>query len=258
MCSSDSNRKRVTPKLVHINGSPVLQPKSNHVLSPDKRNNSVKKITSPKSPTLKPSPILKPFPILKPSPIPIVPNGSTTNTNNVTKTKASKIMSPPISPKLKSPRPPAVKRGNNNSNNHHHPNDYELSSSTDQKVNSPRCRSKIRISSSPSVKKPKRNDSTNGAVQADRVAAVRSEEVGVTKEERKMRIAHYGRITKTKLASSSQHESKTIKPELSAVQPLVISTSASTALEEKRCSFITANSGMYRNSSNFIGKELSN
>ncbi|XP_031256067.1 uncharacterized protein LOC116114052 [Pistacia vera] len=198
MRSSNSKPQRATPKIAPINGRPVLQPKSNQVPSLERRN-SLKKITSPKSPTLPPLPL-----------------PTTAANNNVKTTKSS--MSPPISPKLKSPRPPAVKRGNEAN---------ELNSSA-EKVMIPRCATKLVNS----VKKTK--SSTNGVgvalpsydssliVEAPgSIAAARRKQVAIMQEQRKMKTAHYGRTKSSK--------------------SYFVAT-ASIGREEKRCSFITPNS----------------
>lgn len=175
MCSSKCKPQKGTPKIVQINGRPVLQPKSNQVPSLERRN-SIKKITSPKSPTLPPLPLP-------------LPTSATSNYNVKTSTKSS-IMSPPISPKLKSPRPPAVKRGNE-------------------------AIVQEQVEASFLVEAP-----------AGSIAAARREQVAIMQEERKMKIAHYGRTKSSKKYSS-------------------IAT-ASIGREKKRCSFITPNSGMYK------------
>ncbi|XP_044495868.1 probable GMP synthase [glutamine-hydrolyzing] isoform X2 [Mangifera indica] len=171
MCSSKCKPQKGTPKIVQINGRPVLQPKSNQVPSLERRN-SIKKITSPKSPTLPPLPLP-------------LPTSATSNYNVKTSTKSS-IMSPPISPKLKSPRPPAVKRGNE-------------------------AIVQEQVEASFLVEAP-----------AGSIAAARREQVAIMQEERKMKIAHYGRTKSSKKYSS-------------------IAT-ASIGREKKRCSFITPNS----------------
>ncbi|WJX67256.1 DNA-3-methyladenine glycosylase I [Trifolium repens] len=97
MCSSKAKvtigiESSTTPShhVARINGRPVLQPTCNHVVPNLERRNSIKKLT-PKS--------------LSPLPLPI-PNKTSTTTTSLT---------PPISPKPKSPtRPLAIKRVNDN------------------------------------------------------------------------------------------------------------------------------------------------
>ncbi|GAU51111.1 hypothetical protein TSUD_272970 [Trifolium subterraneum] len=94
MCSSKAKvtvgiESSTTPShhVARINGRPVLQPTCNHVVPNLERRNSIKKLT-PKS--------LSPLPL---------PNKTSTTTS----------LTPPISPKPKSPtRPLAIKRGNDN------------------------------------------------------------------------------------------------------------------------------------------------
>lgn len=167
---------------------------------------SLKK-TSPKSPT--PPPLALPI------------------QNETCKTKPSTV-SPPASPKLPSPRPPAIKRGKD-------PN-YDLNSSA-EKVLTPRCM----IKSASSIKKSKNSSGSGGsAVVAETlkntssliieapgsIAAARREQVAIMQEQRKMRIAHYGRTKSTKLEGK--------------VTPVLDS---SVGREQKRCSYITPNAG---------------
>lgn len=142
------------------------------------------------------------------------------------KTKPSTV-SPPVSPKLPSPRPPAIKRGKD-------PN-YDLNSSA-EKVLTPRCM----IKSASSIKKSKNSSGSGGAaVVAETlkntssliieapgsIAAARREQVAIMQEQRKMRIAHYGRTKSAKLEGK--------------VTPVLDS---SVSREQKRCSYITPNS----------------
>ncbi|KAH7569740.1 hypothetical protein ACOSP7_013415 [Xanthoceras sorbifolium] len=224
MCSSKSNKPNMTtPKIAQINGRPVLQPTSNQVPNLERRN-SLKKTTSPKSPTLKHAPLP-------------LPTSTTNTTSNVKTNKSYSLLSPPISPKLKSPRPPAVKRGND-------PN--ELNSSA-EKVMTPRCTTTKLVNS---VKKPKSTTTTNGgagvgaavvlpsydttALIVDApgtIAAARREQVANLQEQRKMRIAHYGRT------KSAKFEGKVNGLDSSVTGVVVV-----VAGKEKRCSFITPNS----------------
>ncbi|EXB83232.1 Putative Glutamine amidotransferase [Morus notabilis] len=206
MCSSKPKTllgtNTITSAEPKINGRPVLQPTCNRVSSLERRM-SLKK-TTPKSPT---SPPLA---------LPIQ--------NGACKTKPS-TLSPPVSPKLPSPRPPAIKRGKD-------PN-YELNSSA-EKVLTPRCI----IKSTSSIKKSKKcggagvvaetlKNSSSLIVEAPgSIAAARREQVAIMQEQRKIRIAHYGRT------KSAKFEGKVVAPMLDS----------SVGKEQKRCSYITPNS----------------
>lgn len=206
MCTSNSklhaNSVDMTATVSHINGRPVLQPTCNQVPLLERRN-SLKKTPS-KSPI---SPSLKPL---------VQPMTSLTTTT------------PPISPNLKSPRQPAVKRNE--------PNNNGLNSSA-EKVVTPRNSAKL------VAKKSKKcgrgvvpcaeasstlKYSSSSIVEAPgSIAAARREHVANMQVQRKMKIAHYGRT------KSGKFEGK--------VDNLV--DSSANVREEKRCSFITPNSG---------------
>ncbi|CAK9154826.1 unnamed protein product [Ilex paraguariensis] len=215
MCSSKSKLQgssidQIAPTVSHINGRPVLQPTCNRVPVLERRN-SLKK-TSTKSSSAPPQPL-----------------SSSTRTTNSTKVKPS-VTTPPISPKLKSPRQPAVKRSND-------PNG--LNSSVEKILLTPRCTTKTIIP----VKKSKKCSGGGVAPSMDpsslqysssliveapgSIAEARREQVAIMQVQRKMRIAHYGR---TKF---SKNEGKVVPLDSSAI---------TTAPEEKRCSFITPNS----------------
>ncbi|KAK2992430.1 hypothetical protein RJ640_022808 [Escallonia rubra] len=211
MCSSKSKLMQqgssvdMTP-ISHINGRPVLQPTCNRVPLLERRN-SLKKTASLKSPL--PSPQI---------------------------TAAAAATPAVVSPKLKSPRQPAIKRGND-------PNG--LNSSVEKVVlTPPRCSNNTGKSAgiTTSVKKSKKctsngidtttlNYSATSIVEAPgSIAAARREQVAEMQVQRKMKIAHYGRT------KSSKFEGK--------VASVLDSSVAATAnvREEKRCSFITPNS----------------
>lgn len=192
-----------------INGRPVLQPTCNRVPLLERRNsqkkNSAKTVTAP--------PKIQPLPS----------KTSITTKTNVSPTRRPSVITPPISPKLKSPRQPAIKRGND-------PNG--LSSSTEKVVLTPRSTSKIVTpvkkskKSVPSVDTSTLNYSSSSIVEAPgSIAAARREQVANMQVQRKSKIAHYGRT------KSARYEP--------AIVPL---DDATTAPEEKRCSFITSNS----------------
>lgn len=191
--------------MARINGRPVLQPTSNRVPSLERRN-SLKKVAPTSSP---------------PPPPP-----------------------PPISPKsLKSPRPPAVKRGNDNGG-------LNLSA---EKIVIPKSSTKTPSLERKKSKSFKGTCGDHGAVSCGGVsppveaafsysssliteapgsiAAVRREHMALQQAQRKMRIAHYGRSKSAKFENVVPFDSS-------------INITTKTAEEEKRCSFITPNSGM--------------
>ncbi|OMO68926.1 Methyladenine glycosylase [Corchorus capsularis] len=217
MCSSKAKVTtgvEMTPAVARINGRPVLQPTCNRVPSLDRRN-SLKKNIPPLSP---PPPSLAPTP---PSP---------------TTTSRSKALStPPLSPKSKSPRPVAIKRGSD-------PN-ASLNSSS-EKVAIPPIAPASQRNPSRSLERKKSKSFKEGMgnnvieVQAaslsyssasiieapGSIAAVRREQVALQQAQRKMRIAHYGR------SKSAKFESQVVPLDTKSTE------------EEKRCSFITPNS----------------
>lgn len=202
MCSSKAKVTigvDMTPAVAKINGRPVLQPTCNRVPTLE-RLNSLKKIL-PKSPP--------------PPPPPPPPSVA------------------PLSPKSKSPRPAAIKRGSD-------PNGLNSSS---EKVVIPRNTIKapgLERKKSKSFKESNVSSSSWSSAEASlsysssliveapgSIAAVRREQMALQHAQRKMRIAHYGRSKSAKFESNvAPLDSSTTKPEE----------------EEKRCSFITTNS----------------
>ncbi|KAF6173778.1 hypothetical protein GIB67_009951 [Kingdonia uniflora] len=207
MCSSKA--KTCSP-VASIDGRPVLQPGGNRVPILERRN-SLKKIV-PKTPSPPPPP----------QPL---PHSSSTRTT------------PPISPKSKSPRPMALKRGND-------PNG--LNSSVDKTLTQraiPKLATLVR-------KKSKKSSSVASAsvsvgvvssivepsaltyassliVEAPgSIAAARREQVTLVQAQRKLRIAHYGRTKSRKFDGN--------------VPVDVLSPTS----REKRCTFITPNSDL--------------
>ncbi|KAJ1400494.1 Methyladenine glycosylase [Sesbania bispinosa] len=207
MCSSkakvtlgiEASTTTTIPPVARINGRPVLQPTCNRVPNLERRN-SIKKVMTPKS--------------LSP-PSPPLP------------TKTS--LTPPVSPKSKSPRPPAIKRGNDN-------NGFNSSS---EKIVIPRSSIKT-----PTLERKKsksfKEGSSCGSIEASlsyssslitdspgSIAAVRREQMALQQAQRKMKIAHYGRSKSAKFERVVPIDpSNTLTPK--------------TSEEEKRCSFITA------------------
>ncbi|KAL3520275.1 hypothetical protein ACH5RR_018424 [Cinchona calisaya] len=200
MCSSKSKPQGT---LSHINGRPVLQPNCNRTPLLERRN-SLKKSSTNSSNT----PILHPL--------------------------LSSAPASPASPKLKSPRQPAIKRGNDTNG---------LNSSV-EKVVTPRNTAKTSVTSVKKSKKSNNGGVGNASNSADNsslkysssliveapgsIAAARREQVAIMQVQRKIRIAHYGRT------KSAKNEGKVI--------PVDSSASTTTVKEEKRCHFITSNS----------------
>ncbi|GMN60728.1 hypothetical protein TIFTF001_029809 [Ficus carica] len=255
MCTSEAKVTigvSMAPSVAKINGRPVLQPTCNRVPTFERRN-SVKKISTP-SLTLPP---------LVPPPSSSSSSSSSVTSPRITTPKTTNMSSltPPISPKSKSPRLPAIKRGNDSAGNN------GLNSSS-EKVVTPgsaargganklldRKKSKsfkgvvntttsgsstiigdgggqeiITSSSSCSVEASLSYSSSLLIESPGSMAAVRRQQMALQHAQRKMKIAHYGR-------------SKSAKFE--RVVPIDSSVSLrpnKTSEEEKRCSFITANS----------------
>ncbi|KAL2926754.1 putative GMP synthase [glutamine-hydrolyzing] [Bienertia sinuspersici] len=174
-----------------VDGRPILQPTCNHL-------DSIKKF-SPKTP---------------PPPPPPPPPRATT----ITKTKPANS---PTSPKLRSPRPPAVKRGSESN---------ALNSSSD-KITLPKTTLTRSVSTlerkkskkwTTAISKNNGNDHVHVAIDPPSpnynvitsysssllmdspgsVAAVRREQMALQTAQRKMKIAHYGRSKSAKFSSN--------------------------------------------------------
>ncbi|KDP44662.1 hypothetical protein JCGZ_19698 [Jatropha curcas] len=198
MCSSKAKVTtgvEMSPTVAKINGRPVLQPTCNRVPTLE-RLNSLKKIPS-KSP---------PPPLTAPS-----------------------------SPKSKSPRPPAIKRGSD-------PNG--LNSSSDEKILIPRNTIKAPSLDRKKSKSFKESSYSSTSVEASlsypssliveapgSIAAVRREQMAFQHAQRKMRIAHYGRSKSAKF-----------EPKFAPIDSSINEPNSKHDEEEKRCSFITPNS----------------
>ncbi|KAB2601740.1 titin-like [Pyrus ussuriensis x Pyrus communis] len=185
-----------------VNQRPVLQPTGNQFPSLEQKKSPKKSSQETNVPTPLPSPV------------------------PTTKTKAS--LSPPISPKLPSPRQPAFKRGKDHN---------QLNSSAEKVVMTPRCATKstnlvkkLKKSScvAPSAESVLKNISSLIVEAPGSIATARREQVATMQEQRKMRIAHYGRT------KSAKYEGKVV--------PLDSSQPNDFSQEKKRCSFITPNS----------------
>ncbi|KAK4360830.1 hypothetical protein RND71_019782 [Anisodus tanguticus] len=218
MCSSKTKLQSSPQNLSRINGRPVLQQHSKIVPLYERRN-SLKKTTN------------------APSPPPVIAKGVKNNNIVGTKVKTSSLTTPPVSPEIKSPRQPAIKRGNNIDPN-------GLSSSA-EKVLSPKSTANKTVTL---LKKPKKSSGGIGSpnsmensslkysssliVEAPgSIAAARREQVAIAQVQRKMKIAHYGRT------KSAKYEGK-----VSSLDPSFVSLASPSPREEKRCSFITPNS----------------
>nr|XP_023901988.1 uncharacterized protein LOC112013834 [Quercus suber]POF20459.1 putative gmp synthase [glutamine-hydrolyzing] [Quercus suber] len=203
-----------TPTVARINGRPVLQPTCNRVPSLDRRN-SLKKISPPP------------------------PTPPTSATSPRTKTS----LTPPISPKFsKSPRPPAIKRGNDTNGLNLSAEKIVIPRSTTKTPTLERKKSKsfkgtcgdhhgaavmnnTTCGVSPSFEATLSYSSSLITEAPGSIAAVRREHMAQQQAQRKMRIAHYGR-------SKSANFDKVVP----------FDSSTKTTEEEKRCSFITLNS----------------
>lgn len=221
MCSSKdkvtTGMNEATPTAVaKINGRPVLQPTCNRVPSKLDHRNSLK----------------------KPPPPPPLPLPTFIKPNKPAAPLA--LMCPAES---KSPRPQAIKRGN----------DLNLSS---EKVVTPRSnigtleRKKSKsfkeggnVEAESSLMMSTTTSTYSSSLIVDSpgsIAAVRKEQMALQQAQRKMRIAHYGR------SKSAKFESK-VAPLINLNNQNAARSTPTTCeqQEEKRCSFITANSGTH-------------
>jgi DNA-3-methyladenine glycosylase I len=213
MCSSKTKATVVgieitttaTSPVAKINGRPVLQPTCNRFPILERRN-SIKKV-QPKSLST-----------------PLPPN----------KTSST----PPLSPKLLkslSPRLPSTKRINET-------NGLNTSS---EKIITPRNSTKT-----PTLERKKSKSFKEGSIEGSlsysssmitdspgSIAGLRREQMALQNAQRKMKIAHYGR------SKSAKFESVVVV--VVPLDPLSNITSKTSEEEEKRCSFITPNSGTF-------------
>lgn len=217
MCSSKSKPQETGS--LDINGRKVLQPNRNQVPLLERRNSIKKASTKPIIP-----------PKIQPLTSQISTTTKTTSTSAISPKVKPFVITPPISPKLKSPRQPAIKRGND-------PNG--LNSSAEKVLVTPRSS----IKAENVVKKLKKsglfvdtstlNYSPSSIVEnPGSIAAARREQVANMQVQRKMRIAHYGRT------KSAKYEGNIFLLDNIAAG----GDNATTAAQEKRCSFITPNS----------------
>ncbi|CAA2937325.1 dual specificity kinase splA-like [Olea europaea subsp. europaea] len=166
------------------------------------------------------------------------PNSLLKKTTAVKVRPPSSTATPPLSPKLKSPRPPAIKRSNDSN---------VLNSSVEKLILTPKS-SNTKASSATVVKKSKKSSGsrqpgdncsskcTSRSLIVDApgsIAAARREHVAIMQEQRKMRIAHYGRTKSIKKAV----------PYLQHHHHSSLLANNATRDQEKPCTFITPNSG---------------
>ncbi|OIT38279.1 PREDICTED: uncharacterized protein LOC109239614 [Nicotiana attenuata] len=222
MCSSKTKLQSSQQTISQINGRPVLQPNSK-IVSFFERRNSLKK-TPPKTTSV--AAVLQRTNSAPPSP----------TTNGTTKVKIS-VTTPPVSPKLKSPRQPATKRGNIDPNVLNSSGDKVLSpkgtanKTTTTLLKKPK-KSNGGIASTPSVENSSLKYSSSLIIEVPgSIAAARREQVATAQVQRKMKIAHYGRT------KSAKYEGK-----VSSFDSSSPSAANPSPREEKRCSFITPNS----------------
>ncbi|XP_058727517.1 uncharacterized protein LOC131599011 [Vicia villosa] len=196
-----------------INGRQVLQPTCNHVVVPNlERRNSMKKLTS------------------KSLFAPPLPNPNPNKTSTTTTTTTS--LSPPISPKPISPTRPflATKRGNDNNGMNSSCEKLVIPKNTMKTPCLERKKSKSFKEGSYGVEASLSYSSSLITDSPGSIAAGRREQMALQQAQRKMKIAHYGRSKSAKF--------ERVFP-IDPSSALELKTSNE---EEKRCSFITANS----------------
>ncbi|KAJ0726738.1 putative DNA-3-methyladenine glycosylase I [Helianthus annuus] len=196
MCSSDTKLVQsndATATVSDINGRPVLQPATPNRKSPPllERRSLKKTLSLPKSITMIPSP--------------------------------TKSNQPPLSPKLKSPRQPAVKRDMMNTSSDKLLLPLPTKCSTTKLAKKYK---KCNVTGDPSADTATSTKYSSASIPGS-IAAARREQVAVMQVQRKMKIAHYGRSKSAKYDSSCTN---------------LTSYTFAGVREEKRCSFITPNS----------------
>nr|GLL27384.1 uncharacterized protein LOC109192650 [Ipomoea trifida]GMC82116.1 dual specificity protein kinase splA-like [Ipomoea batatas] len=207
MCSSKTKLQGdMTPNVSHINGRPVLHPNCNRVPLLERRNSLKKPSTNTKPPS---SAALQP--LSPPSATKLRPKPS--------------AATPPVSPKIKSPRQPAVKRSGNDPNG--------LNSSLDKALSPKATAKSADLLLAKKFKKGGAGAETESSLITEApgsIAAARREQVAIMQVQRKMRIAHYGRTKSGKFEDGKIGAADSHPP------------AANSPRQEKRCSFITANS----------------
>ncbi|KAF8025419.1 hypothetical protein BT93_F2296 [Corymbia citriodora subsp. variegata] len=208
MCSFKT-RVHQAPAIAWTNGRPVLQQHPcNQIPSPERRNSLAKKSLPPRSPRK-----LSNSTPHDPSTIHLAPADN-----------AKPSLTPPISPKKKMPRISTLKRGN----------DLTTASSalsSPDKVLALQYTTRSMNKSVGQALPPSPDTSLTKSFSAPSgsIAAARKEQIAALQEQRKQKIAHYGRVKPFKRGGK--------------VIPLNLSSGLAVAdREEKRCSFITASS----------------
>lgn len=211
MCSLKT-RVHQAPAIARTNGRPVLQQHPcNQILSPERRNSLAKKSLPPRSPRqLSNSTADSPH---DPCTIHLAP------ADNV-----KLALTPPISPKKKMPRISILKKGNE-------PTTASSALSGPDKVLALQCTTRSTNKSVGQAPPPSPDTLLTKSVSAPpgSIAAARKEQIASLQEQRKQKIAHYGRV-------------KPFKREGKVVPFNPSSALAVADREEKRCSFITASS----------------
>ncbi|XP_062093055.1 uncharacterized protein LOC133798649 [Humulus lupulus] len=255
MCSSECKVTvgvSMAPAVPKFNSRPVLQPTCNRVPTLERRN-SVKKITTTTTPSALTLPPPSPnyFSSSSLSSPRITTNNN--NNNNITPRPVANnnSLTPPISPKSKSPRPPAIKRCNDlNTSSEKVVIPGSVAKAAAAKVLERKKSKSFKIvsngggggggggdvftcSNTPLVEASLSYSSSLITESPGSIAAGRREQMALQHAQRKMKIAHYGRSKSAKF--------ERVFPNLIDSNPLDL-TVHKTNEEEKRCSFITANS----------------
>ncbi|KAJ8761203.1 hypothetical protein K2173_001259 [Erythroxylum novogranatense] len=196
-------------------------------------------------------PVLQPIPTLE-------RRSSLKKLSNKSPPSPPPLPPPTLSPKSRSPRLPAVKRGSNSSNTLMNSSSDKVSLSIPRTNNSNNYNSKtatldrkksksfkesiistvgnnvgfVLSSSSSSIEASLSYSSSLIMESPGSIAAVRREQMALQHAQRKMKIAHYGR------SKSAKFESKVVPIDTSSIT----STAKPEEEDQRRCSFITSNS----------------
>ncbi|KAK7317444.1 hypothetical protein RJT34_01687 [Clitoria ternatea] len=211
MCSSKTKvtvgieaTATTTSPVARINGRPVLQPTCNRVPNLERRNPSAMKVP-PKSPSPPSPPLASKTSLITPLPLSLTSKSPKpqSNESNSLNTSSEKVVTPRNSTKA-----PTLERKKSKSFREGSCGAAGLSASIEASLSY----SSTLITESPGS-----------------IAAVRREQMALQHAQRKMKIAHYGRSKSAKFEK---------------VVPLDPSSNltSKTSEDEKRCSFITANS----------------
>lgn len=211
MCSFKT-RVHQARAITRTDGRPVLQQHPcNQIPSPERRSSLAKKSLPPRSP-------------------PQLPNYAADSPHDPSTLRhaaadyAKAALTPPISPKKKMPRISTLKRGND-------PTTAYSAMSSPDKVLAPQYTTRSAKKSVGQALPPSPDTLLTRTFSAPpgSIAAARKEQIASLQEQRKLKIAHYGRVKPFK------REGKVV--------PLNSSSALAVAdREEKRCSFITPSS----------------